>query len=94
MDLKDDTYETLFLVHSKEQNMLVLNVKGHGEVLMESNLPYSKGPSRQFVNKKESALDDIHNSCNNINDKMSLAKKKACLNTFIEQTIDDNDDTK
>jgi hypothetical protein len=74
--------------------MLVLNVKGPGKVQMESNPPYSKGPSRKFVNKKESASDDIHNYCNNTNDKMSLAKKKAFLNTFIQKTIDDNDDTK
>jgi hypothetical protein len=40
VDLKDDTYETLVLVHTKEQNALVLNVRGPREVQKESNLPY------------------------------------------------------
>ncbi len=46
VDLKYDTYETLVLVHSKEQNALVSNVRGPGEVQKESNLTYSKGPSK------------------------------------------------
>jgi hypothetical protein len=39
VDLKDDTYETLVLVHSKEQNTL-LNVRGPREVQKESYPPY------------------------------------------------------
>jgi hypothetical protein len=72
---KDDTYKMPFPVYSREQDTLVLDMKGLSEVQKQTSPPYVEGPSEEFINKEQSASNNKHNSCNNIDDKMSPTKK-------------------
>ncbi len=71
---KDDTYKMPVLIYSREQDALVLDVRGPSEVQKQTSPPYLEGPSREFINKEQSASNNTHDSCNNIDDKMSPTK--------------------
>lgn len=90
---KDDIYKMPFLVYNREQDTPVLDMKGPSDVQKQTSPPYLEEPSKEFINKEQSASNNTHMILVTIlMTKCPQVKKQAHLNTFIEEFSNDNDD--
>jgi hypothetical protein len=66
-------------MYNKEESVLVLDLKGDGEVEKWTNPLYLEGLLKEFMDKEQHILDNTHTFCNNFNDKTFLVKEASLL---------------
>lgn len=70
----------------------MLNMKGNNEVESKPILPYLEGPSKKFMDKKQSTSYDTHTSCNNFDNETLLVGEASSPKYVHKRDNNNNND--
>jgi hypothetical protein len=70
----------------------MLNMKGNNEVESKPILPYLEGPSKKFMDKKQSTSYDTHTSCNNFDSETLLVGEASSPKYVHKRDHSNNND--